>query len=171
MIVQVTIIVTAVKFLFMPLYRSTDFEVHRNWLAITHNKSIDEWYFESTSEWTLDYPPFFAWMEYGLSLIAKQLDPEIVKIENLNYASDVTVMFQRFSVIALDFIYVYSVKKCSDLLDNGKLLVFILLVSNPGLLMVDHIHFQYNGFLYGFLLFSIAHMIKGNFIQAALCFF
>ncbi|XP_038213124.1 probable dolichyl pyrophosphate Glc1Man9GlcNAc2 alpha-1,3-glucosyltransferase isoform X1 [Zerene cesonia] len=170
MIVQVTIIVTAVKFLFMPLYRSTDFEVHRNWLAITHNKSIDEWYFESTSEWTLDYPPFFAWMEYGLSLIAKQLDPEIVKIENLNYASDVTVMFQRFSVIALDFIYVYSVKKCSDLLDNGKLLVFILLVSNPGLLMVDHIHFQYNGFLYGFLLFSIAHMIKGNFIQAALWF-
>ncbi|XP_045526305.1 probable dolichyl pyrophosphate Glc1Man9GlcNAc2 alpha-1,3-glucosyltransferase isoform X1 [Pieris brassicae] len=170
MITQVTLMVTAVKLLFMPLYRSTDFEVHRNWLAITHNKSIDQWYFESTSEWTLDYPPFFAWLEYALSHVAKYFDPEMLKIENLYYASEVTVIFQRLSVIVLDLFYIYGVKQCSDLLDNGKLLVFILLVANPGLLMVDHIHFQYNGFLYGLMLISISHMIKGNVIQTALWF-
>ncbi|XP_028032821.1 probable dolichyl pyrophosphate Glc1Man9GlcNAc2 alpha-1,3-glucosyltransferase [Bombyx mandarina] len=170
MITQVVLIVTAVKFMFIPLYHSTDFEVHRNWLAITNNVSVEEWYYESTSEWTLDYPPLFAWLEYGLSIVAKYFDPKMIKIENLNYKSDMAVLFQRLSVIFLDFVYIFSVKSCSNLVSNGKLLVFILLVSNPGLLMVDHIHFQYNGFLYGFLLFSISNMIRCNHLQAAFWF-
>eukprot|EP00884_Botryococcus_braunii_P019288 jgi/Botrbrau1/6042/Bobra.0042s0025.2 len=49
-------------------------------------------------------------------------------------------------------------------------LVFFLVVANPGLLMVDHMHFQYNGLLLGMLLWSVALIREGHNLLGALIF-
>lgn len=182
---SIAISVTCIKLLFITAYRSTDFEVHRNWLAITHSLPTSKWYFEKTSEWTLDYPPLFAWFEYLLSLAAQFVDPGMLKLPNLNYASALTIYFQRLTVIASDLVLVYAVwvwqglvsprkeahssGRCDPWLDKTTVLSMLFL-WNPGLLLVDHVHFQYNGFLHGILLLSVARLFQGRCVEATLWF-
>ncbi|XP_065142990.1 dolichyl pyrophosphate Glc1Man9GlcNAc2 alpha-1,3-glucosyltransferase isoform X2 [Paramisgurnus dabryanus] len=171
--------VSFLKCLLINAYHSTDFEVHRNWLALTHSLPVSQWYYEATSEWTLDYPPLFAWFEYGLSHIARFFDKEMLVVQNLNYASAATVLFQRLSVIVADVVFFYAVKECCKCLreDKGKdlhakpsFILAALLLWNFGLLIVDHIHFQYNGFLFGVLLLSITRHFQKRHLEGALLF-
>lgn len=168
---------TCIKILLIPAYHSTDFEVHRNWLAITHSIPLSRWYYEATSEWTLDYPPLFAWFEWLLSWPAAMVDPSIVQINNFNYSASSCVLFQRLSVIISDVVLLFAVLQyckwkslqCSGDSEGRRysLVVALLVLLNIGLLLVDHIHFQYNGFLYGILLLSITRMLQGRHLQAA----
>ncbi|EDO47114.1 predicted protein [Nematostella vectensis] len=167
------------KLLFLRTYHSTDFEVHRNWLAITHSLPLNKWYYESTSEWTLDYPPLFAWFEFLLSHVAALVDPQMVLISKDPYASTRTVIFQRVSVIVTDVLLAYAAKEYCQYLEKARkvsfpplngLVLFLLIVFNFGLLIVDHIHFQYNGFLFGILLLSITRISEGRNLEGALLF-
>ncbi|KAF1991004.1 glycosyltransferase family 57 protein [Aulographum hederae CBS 113979] len=156
-ITQTAVVATALKVLLWPAYKSTDFEVHRNWLAITYSLPVKEWYFENTSEWTLDYPPFFAYFEWILSQAAALVEPALLNVKSLGYDSWQTVYFQRATVIVTEFVLIYAlhlyVKTSKDKRTAHAAALSILL--SPGLLIIDHIHFQYNGFLYGVLVLSL----------------
>ncbi|KAM3934774.1 dolichyl pyrophosphate Glc1Man9GlcNAc2 alpha-1,3-glucosyltransferase isoform 2-T3 [Leptodactylus fuscus] len=104
----------------------------------------------------------------------------MLKVENLNYASQNTVLFQRFSVILTDVLFIYATRQCCqcingkkdrrDLLERPSFILAVLLLWNFGLLIVDHIHFQYNGFLSGIMLLSIARMFQRRHLESALFF-
>ncbi|RVE63338.1 hypothetical protein OJAV_G00135290 [Oryzias javanicus] len=173
--------VSLFKCLFINSYRSTDFEVHRNWLAITHSLPVSRWYHENSSEWTLDYPPLFAWFEFGLSHVAQHFDGNMLLLQKQNYASPSTVLFQRLSVIFTDVVFILAARECcrcvqkqkasqKDVLSRPAFILAVLLLWNFGLLIVDHIHFQYNGFLFGFLLLSVAKHLQAQHLQGALLF-
>jgi alpha-1,3-glucosyltransferase len=176
-------LITAIKILLIPSYYSTDFHVHRNWLAITRHLPLSQWYFDDVdggTVHTLDYPPGFAWFEYLLSNNAITnrlvewgwLDGRCLELlpDDDNTPSDRCVVFQRCTVIISDAMlflgaYLASTAYGDRLTSSAKEaseLSFLLIVTNPGLIMLDHIHFQYNGMLLGLLLCSIACIIRGD---------
>lgn len=53
---------------------------------------------------------------------------------------------------------------------SGKIYHKLLLLCNVGLIFVDHIHFQYNGILFGILLISCGKMFERKYVQSALYF-
>jgi len=167
------------KSLLFPAYKSTDFEVHRNWLAITHSLRVQDWYLDEHSQWTLDYPPLFAYFECFLSQLATFFDENMLNVRNLNYDSSQTVLFQRLTVVMSELALVFGAKTCFEAVNklrngdqkSGRLnwLVFLLL-ANSGLIMVDNIHFQYNGFLSGIALHSVGLALKGQFVASGFWF-
>lgn len=168
-------------------------------MAITFNLPVREWYFDKTSIWTLDYPPLFAIFEFILALIARclGLEAELALTPN-QLRTNTIVVYQKFTVIACDLAYYYSVYKLCNTIDNlyaknekkskevnqtqrsrrqglveslerpsiaSNIALFLLL--QPCLLLVDHIHFQYNGFLSSIMLLSINSIILKNYGMAS----
>ena len=188
------VLASAIKLLLLPAYHSTDFEVHRHWMALSSSLPLARWYTDTTSEWTLDYPPLFAWFERVLALGAPLFDRGMLALSSQPYASAGTVAYQRLSVVATDALLLVGAQAMAsaDLLPrratrassggaaptapaaaadgSSTALPVVLTFCNAGLLLVDHVHFQYNGMLIGGLLLSCALTSRGRARGAALVF-
>ena len=96
-----------------------------------------------------------------------------MQVKNLNYDAWTVVAFQRFTVIITELVMGMALLRC---VASAHLFRFIQeqtsfirgavdpptqriisasLFLHPGFLIIDHIHFQYNGFMFGILLWSI----------------
>jgi alpha-1,3-glucosyltransferase len=156
-------------------YHSTDFEVHRNWMAITYNEPLSRWYYNDLSIWTLDYPPFFAYFEWCLAQIAVRVDPEIVRLSAGGVLNEKVVYFQRCSVLFSEYLLELAAMACMTHFSRFKDFkrreaVHLLLILNGGLIMVDHMHFQYNGMLMGILVLTFDACFRKRYLTVALIF-
>ncbi|KAL2169683.1 hypothetical protein VTG60DRAFT_5822 [Thermothelomyces hinnuleus] len=83
----------------------------------------------------------------------------MLKVYNLEYDSWQTVYFQRFTVIITELLLVHSLQLFVDsshgVSKRAAQAAAISILLSPGLFIIDHIHFQYNGVMYGILIASL----------------
>lgn len=102
----------------------------------------------------------------------------MLQVKNLNYDSWQTIYFQRATVIASEFILIYALWLFIRTTPAGSKkqahAAALSILLSPGLLIIDHIHFQYNGAMYGILILSIvlarkqSGLLAGGLLFAAL---
>lgn len=81
----------------------------------------------------------------------------MLNVSKLGHSSWQTVFFQRATVIMTELVLVYALERFVKSSKNKRSAhaAALSILLSPGLLIIDHIHFQYNGFLYGVLILSL----------------
>ena len=162
-----------------------DYEAQRHWMEITINTPIAEWYVETSSNnlnyWGLDYPPLTAYGSWICGKIAQVLNPEWVALHtSRGYEDKPSKLFMRSTVWVLDAIcyFIPAVYFCFSYRPrNGHMLTFwerfqvlMLLLLQPGLILVDHGHFQYNCVSLGLAIMGIAWVVNDRDLLGSIAF-
>ncbi|XP_034827912.1 dolichyl pyrophosphate Man9GlcNAc2 alpha-1,3-glucosyltransferase [Maniola hyperantus] len=146
-----------------------DYEAQRHWQEVTVHTPARHWYRNTTQNdlqyWGLDYPPLSAYHSLLLGLAAERLEPESVRLfASRGYEGEAHKSFMRCSVFLSDLYFYVSAALCLCLdaervaTRRGPLrrtdVGAALLLLYPGLVLVDHGHFQYNCVSLGLFLWA-----------------
>ncbi|KAK9135766.1 hypothetical protein Syun_015096 [Stephania yunnanensis] len=151
-----------------PMYG--DYEAQRHWMEITLNLPAKDWYRNTTSNdltyWGLDYPPLTAYQSYVHAQFLKFFDPESVAlVTSRGHESPLGKFLMRLTVLSSDLVIFFPAALWFVLAYYGgrsrvrreELLWHLSLVLlNPGLILIDHGHFQYNCISLGLTVAAVA---------------
>ncbi|NWR71039.1 ALG6 glucosyltransferase, partial [Centropus unirufus] len=146
-----------------PLYG--DYEAQRHWQEVTYNLPIRQWYFNTSDNnllyWGLDYPPLTAYHSFLCAYIAKLINPDWIALHtSQGYESQPHKLFMRTTVFVADLlVYIPAViLYCSSLKETSTKkkasICALCILLYPGLILIDHGHFQYPLSL-GFALWAV----------------
>ena len=123
---------------------------------------IQEWYENTTTNdlmyWGLDYPPLTAYHSFIIGLVGEKINSSYVELNtSRGLESPQHKLFMRLSVIACDLFILFP---ACFMFSNKNYLTPVTLLSYPGLMLIDHGHFQYNNVSLGLFLAAVAFLMK-----------
>jgi alpha-1,3-glucosyltransferase len=156
-----------------------DYEAQRHWMEITTQLPVSQWYFHDLEWWGLDYPPLTAYHSWLLGKIGSLINPDWFALYTSRGSDDPTLkVFMRATVLASDFavyvpaavVFVRRYARINGVSGWTASLALTALLMQPGLILIDHVHFQYNAVMLGFVLASMSGMLAGRFAVPAAFF-
>jgi alpha-1,3-glucosyltransferase len=156
-----------------------DYEAQRHWMETTTQLPVSQWYFHDLEWWGLDYPPLTAYHSWVLGKVGALIDPSWFALHTSRGLDDPTLkVFMRGTVIVSEYlIYVPAavifVRRFSRYYgvhawDASVALVAILM--QPATILIDHVHFQYNTVMLGFVLASMSSLLAGRLLWGCVFF-
>jgi len=150
-----------------------DYEAQRHWQEITINLPMTDWYNQTKDNdlqyWGLDYPPLTAYHSYAVGKVAEKVNSSFVELhKSRGIESTEHKLFMRLSVIVADLLVFFPAVRL--FCGTGVSLSSLLLVTYPGLILIDHGHFQYNSISLGLFIMAVALTTRGYDVLGSICF-
>ncbi|KAI1659736.1 glycosyltransferase family 57 protein [Daldinia decipiens] len=156
-----------------------DYEAQRHWMEITTHLPISQWYFHDLQWWGLDYPPLTAYHSWLLGKVGSLIDPSWFALYTSRGSDDPTLkVFMRATVIVSEYliyipaavVFVRRYSKLSGVAQWTASVALVAILMQPATILIDHVHFQYNTVMLGFVLASMSSMVAGRYMWASIFF-
>ncbi|KAF0332128.1 putative dolichyl pyrophosphate Man9GlcNAc2 alpha-1,3-glucosyltransferase [Colletotrichum sp. SAR11_59] len=156
-----------------------DYEAQRHWMEITTQIPVSQWYFHDLQWWGLDYPPLTAYHSWLCGKVGALIDPSWFELYNSRGSDDPTLkIFMRATVIVSEYliyipaavIFVRRFSRHSGVPTWTAWMALVAILLQPGTILIDHVHFQYNTVMLGSVLASMSSMLAGRYLWSAVFF-
>jgi alpha-1,3-glucosyltransferase len=156
-----------------------DYEAQRHWMEITTQLPISQWYFHDLEWWGLDYPPLTAYHSWVLGKVGELIDPSWFALHTSRGLGDPALkIFMRATVIVSEYlvyipaavIFVRRLSKLQGINSWNASIALTAILLQPGTILIDHVHFQYNTVMLGLVLASMSSILAGRFMWSCVFF-
>ncbi|KAK0617889.1 ALG6, ALG8 glycosyltransferase family-domain-containing protein [Bombardia bombarda] len=156
-----------------------DYEAQRHWMELTTHLPISQWYFHDLPWWGLDYPPLTAYHSWLCGKIGSLIDPAWFALYTSRGIHDPNLkIFMRATVIVSEYlvfipaavVFVRRFSRLSGVANWTASVALVAILMQPATILVDHVHFQYNTVMLGFVLATMSSMLAGRYLWSAVYF-
>ncbi|KAM3089349.1 Glucosyltransferase-like protein [Clarireedia jacksonii] len=156
-----------------------DFEAQRHWMEITTHLPMSQWYFHDLEWWGLDYPPLTAYHSWLLGKIGGFINPSWFALYKSRGLDDPTMkVFMRATVIISEYlvfvpaavIFVRRLSKLEAVNTWTASIALTAILMQPGSILIDHAHFQYNTVMLGLVVASMSSILAGRYMWSCVFF-
>ena len=148
-------------------------------MEITTQLPISQWYFHDLLWWGLDYPPLTAYHSWLCGKIGALIDPSWFALYSSRGLEDPTLkIFMRATVLVSEYliyipavvIFVRRFSRLNGVAAWSASVALVAILMQPGTILIDHVHFQYNTVMLGFVIASMSSMLAGRYLWASVFF-
>jgi alpha-1,3-glucosyltransferase len=156
-----------------------DYEAQRHWMEVTTQLPVSQWYFHDLNWWGLDYPPLTAYHSWILGKIGGFIDPAWFALHTSRGLDDPMLkVFMRATVIVSEYliyipaavIFVRRFSRYYGVHTWDAAVALVAILMQPATILIDHVHFQYNTVMLGFVLASMSSMLAGRLLWGCVFF-
>ena len=156
-----------------------DYEAQRHWMEITTQLPVSQWYFHDLEYWGLDYPPLTAYHSWLLGKIGGIINPSWFALFASRGLDDPALkIFMRATVIVSEYliyipaavIFVRRLSKLQGVNTWTASVALVAILMQPGIILIDHVHFQYNTVMLGLVLASMSSILAGRYMWSCVFF-
>ncbi|CZR65856.1 related to glucosyltransferase [Phialocephala subalpina] len=156
-----------------------DYEAQRHWMEITTQLPVSQWYFHDLEWWGLDYPPLTAYHSWFLGKVGGLVDSSWFALHTSRGLDDPTLkIFMRATVIVSEYliyipaavIFVRRLTRLQGINSWNASIALTAILMQPGTILIDHVHFQYNTVMLGLVLASMSSVLAGRYMWSCVFF-